>query len=142
MKHLRKFNESQTEEQWFLELYEFCQLHLAYLLDDGFVVFPQPYEYNKLNKAAFVWFQLENNGRQIPFKWNDVKDHFIPFVIMLDRKYNLYEDHPQLDPGKSIVVSSIYTNGLELNLEELEELQLEKDDLIKSIAIVIQRPSV
>jgi hypothetical protein len=140
MKHLRKFNESQTEEQWFLELYEFCQMHLAYLLDDGFVVYPQPS--HQENKAAFVWFQLENNGRQIPFKWNDVKDHFIPFVTMLDRKYNLYEDHPQLDPGKSIVVSSIYTNGLELNLEELEELQLEKDDLIKSITIVIQRPSV
>jgi hypothetical protein len=139
MKHLRKFNESQTEEQWFLELYEFCQMHLAYLLDDGFVVYPQP---SQENKAAFVWFQLENNGRQIPFKWNDVKDHFIPFVTMLDRKYNLYKDYPQLDPGKSIIVYTINTNGLELNLEELEELQLEKDDLIKSITIVIQRPSV
>jgi hypothetical protein len=32
MKHLRKFNESQTEEQWFLEPYEFCQLHLAIVI--------------------------------------------------------------------------------------------------------------
>lgn len=93
MKYLRKFNESIDNDQ----LTDLCDMCLAYLMDDG-------YEYNI---KGFSWLhtrviyfdnkQIENKSKYWPyrneniFKWDDIKDHFIPFLEMLSKDYKIRE---------------------------------------------------
>lgn len=83
-----------------LKLY--CEEQLAYLLDeedfrvdviitDGFATGPN---INKKNKFTVI---ISNNPkRSLPldtadklFKWDDVKDYIIPFLIRLDKEYDV-----------------------------------------------------
>jgi hypothetical protein len=59
MRYLKQFNENNT-----LNAKEFCTMHLANLLDNGF-----------------------NNYNII--KWDSIKDEFIPFLHILSNKYNI-----------------------------------------------------
>lgn len=79
------------------ELQDFCEMYLAYLLDEGFEV--------KINEEDGDVFVLDiervsvfNNYTEGPFgtrfidnsfKWNEISDHFITFYHMLSREYNL-----------------------------------------------------
>ena len=79
MKHIKPFNENHSrsrsrfknkiEQQ---ELKNFCETHLAYLLDDD----------NFELKVDTFQIRLENNNG---FKWNDIKDYFIPFLVHFDK---------------------------------------------------------
>ena len=76
MKHLKKFNEGllYSKEDWTNSLREFCEMNLAYLLDD-------------------TKFKLSVKHREISlttheeFRWDDVKDYFIPFLIHLENNF-------------------------------------------------------
>ena len=98
MKHLRRFNESINKE----ELIEFCENYLAYLLDKDFNI-----EYigkkshtmpgNKdLDDSEII--SLKKGYRtdsmaiadpSLMFSWDEIKDHFIPFIHMLSKQYTI-----------------------------------------------------
>ena len=80
MKHLKRFNESLTDDE-VEELKDFCESSLAYLLDDGYYVYIQ----REWNVGFHVLFGLPNDN----FFWNDVKDYYIPFLQLLSRRYKL-----------------------------------------------------
>jgi hypothetical protein len=79
------------------ELKDFCEMYLAYLIDEGFEV--------KVTEEKGDTFILDiekvsvhanyidgvHGTRYIDnsFKWGEVVDHFIPFYQMLSREYNL-----------------------------------------------------
>ena len=83
MKHLKKFNESMSKE----DLQDFCESSLAYLMDEGFtikVMCSRPL--STLHTGEFnIWLQ-KDNGREF-FKWDDVKDYYIPFLQLLSNRY-------------------------------------------------------
>ena len=98
MKYLKKYNESVDDK--LLELQEFCNSYLAYLIDDGFNI--------KCNKGnGFLLINIEKNIKMLSrinsvtelnnnfikglFKWDDIKDDFIPFYNILSNKYNILE---------------------------------------------------
>jgi hypothetical protein len=90
MKHLKKFNEGKSEQ----ELKEFCDDYLAYLYDDGFTIkifggdFNSSYLTSTLPKGRFnIWLQKDN--AKSFFKWDDVKDYYIPFLQVLLDKYDI-----------------------------------------------------
>lgn len=79
MKYLKPFNESLKEETE--ELQEFCDMNLAYLIDEGF---------KTTIDSKSLYFTKGYNGRMYEsetFEWNEIKNTFIPFLTLLDRKY-------------------------------------------------------
>lgn len=77
MKHLKKFNEAVNKQ----ELKEFCEEYLAYLMDEGF-------EIEIVSEDGLEFIHIYDYQDR-PFQWSEVKDHFIPFLRMLELNYNL-----------------------------------------------------
>lgn len=83
MKYLKPFNESLKEETE--ELQEFCDMNLAYLVDEGFKTIIESDKYSKS-----IYFTKGYKGRMYEseiFEWDQIKNSFIPFLTLLDRKY-------------------------------------------------------
>jgi hypothetical protein len=77
MKHLRRFNESSaglTKE----EIKDFCEINLAYLLDDGMDILMD--EYNNAYGHFYVTLSFRSIGGT---KWVAIKDQVIPFLVRL-----------------------------------------------------------
>lgn len=91
MKHLKRYNESIDEN----ELKDFCEINLVYLLDDGFEIMISG---NNFSGGSFKSIKITNprslddrqDGTVNYFKWDDVKDHFIPFLTRLLNEYSIY----------------------------------------------------
>jgi hypothetical protein len=121
MKHLKKFNESLQSDE-VDELKDFCETSLAYLLDDGYNVslsIRDQVKYPGRNHIIVSLGLPEENyavGYQ-KFNWNDVKDYYIPFLQMLQRRYELL---PYLDDTAHIYVCFNTTSGLRyLSLDQV-----------------------
>lgn len=90
MKHLKRFNESLDVN----DLNDFCETNLAYLVDEGFDIMIS----NNFSGDSFKSIKITNprslddrqDGTVNYFKWNDIKDHFIPFFTRLLNQYSLY----------------------------------------------------
>jgi len=115
MKHLKRFNESLelkflpgvkalTPEEISLnkeELRDFCETHLAYLLDEGFEL--KIYGGSQLTSNDNV---IKQNPFQISlvkqdqsiFSWHDIIDQFLPFLKFLKDNYNL----EKVDPSSTV----------------------------------------
>jgi hypothetical protein len=99
MKHLKKFNEKLSDD-FISELKEFCETHLAYLLDEDFSI-----GYRMFNNSGrtdihipsieIVIRSTKTNTdsypgairKLMPFSWEDVSNHIIPFIHFLNIKY-------------------------------------------------------
>lgn len=84
MIYLKSFNESVD----YNELKEFCEMNLAYLLDQGFDVLV-----TLLNTNNYSVEIRKSNIDDIWFNWNDVKDYIIPFLIRLKSEYEIKGDY-------------------------------------------------
>ena len=98
MKYLRKFNESMSKE----DLQDFCESTFAYLMDEGFTIKifdNNSRPFSTLRPGEFnIWLQKDNPKSF--FKWDDVKDYYIPFLQLLDNRYDIggfYENTSKTD---------------------------------------------
>lgn len=82
MKYLKRFNESVDFQE---RLKDFCETHLAYLLDEGFEVVLQ--DLDETYDSEIIVKRDDN----VTFTWNEVKDHIVPFIIHLNKEYELYK---------------------------------------------------
>jgi len=102
MKHIKTFNEAITwnPTEFKQELQEFCETNLAYLLDDTAELFVTNIndwdEYSnwqedlhKIQLNITVPFGPARNSRRSPKKWNEIKDQIIPFLIRLNKEYEV-----------------------------------------------------
>lgn len=84
MKYLKSFNENKIN---FIDnLKSFCDNHLAFLIDNGFIV----RTHSKKNDYCIEIIKGWSDGRFISvtdFTWDEIKDDFIPFFEMLSNKY-------------------------------------------------------
>lgn len=78
MKYLKKFNEGLELN----ELKTFCDLYLAYLYDDNFSL-------SFDNNDDFINLNIDKGIDN--FKYEDVKDIFIPFLTIISEKYEVEE---------------------------------------------------
>jgi hypothetical protein len=85
MRYLKKFNESVSKE----DLQDFCESSLAYLMDEGFTVSIMGGDdpRTRLPSGQFNIF-LQKEAREF-FKWDDVKDYYIPFLKLLSNRYDI-----------------------------------------------------
>jgi len=90
MRHLKRFNES-TDDIFKEELQEFCEMNLAYLLDEGVEV--EVKETPGLSAALNLnWYNpqtIKITLQDNPKLWSEIKDHMIPFLIRLDNEYKI-----------------------------------------------------
>lgn len=167
MKYIKYF-EAKTSKQ---SLKDFCEMYLAYLLDDDTYKLKIDYGMshiigevrtttNKWRNTGYLktWDDAGNQfidvkssprfdtivlsrekvrkrvnyDEKIPitFNWNEIKDQFIPFFIMLDRRYR--------------VVNITFTDGK--NIKEVRKEDIEKDipfmsagNQIKQIYITVRK---
>jgi len=105
MKHLRKFNESLSSNEYD-ELKEFCENCLAYLLDEGFELelvdrygrepndpsFDEDTEYYWIDLYG-PWGDPDRYGDQTKasFSWDQIKDYYIPFLKLMNARYVLVD---------------------------------------------------
>lgn len=78
MKHLKSFNEN--VENLPIDLKDFCETNLAYLLDEGTKI-----EIIDFPDNALIEIKLP------PTTWEKVKDHMIPFLTRLQNNYQIIE---------------------------------------------------
>jgi hypothetical protein len=97
MKYIKKFilNESVDPLQ---DIQEFCNDHLAYLLDKGLYCEINPtYSSQSKNNIIKYLITIKKNGKDDNhsrlFYWEDIKDDLIPFIIFLYNKYESYDDN-------------------------------------------------
>jgi len=115
MKHLKRFNESSvlnflpgvkalSPEELNLqreELRDFCETYLAYLLDEGFEL--KIYGGGQITSNGNV---IKRNPFQVSlvkqdksiFSWQDIINHFLPFLKFLKDNYNL----EKVDPSSTV----------------------------------------
>jgi hypothetical protein len=90
MKHLKRFNESFEQQLTREELKDFCETNLAYLLDDGYEIYVKE-DRDSLLFALTIPSDIstEEDPDAGEFKWDDIKDHFIPFLTHLNNNYEI-----------------------------------------------------
>ena len=81
MEYIKSFNENQNIE--ILELKDFCEINLAYLLDHGIEL--EVVE----NPGVFKNFVLVKIKKFTLFfsEWDNLKDYIIPFITRLNNEY-------------------------------------------------------
>lgn len=87
MRYIKSFNEGTsflTED--LNELQYFCETYLAYLIDEGFGI---RVRHGSRKDRARIEFYKEDHIHPVPFNWDDVKDHYIPFYQMLSKEYEI-----------------------------------------------------
>ena len=100
MKYLVKFNEDLVNRE---ELKDFCEMYLAYLVDDDIKISIVQNNIHYKSKGItrepicinIHGFMSYENNQAIFKTWGEVKDQFIPFIHMLNNNYNIAD-------GKSI----------------------------------------
>ena len=80
MKYLQRFNEN--TDNFKEELQDFCESNLAYLLDEAELqVIPSPGGWHELHLIRILLNE--------PKRWDEIKDHMIPFLTRLVSKYEI-----------------------------------------------------
>lgn len=112
MKYLKKIFESTK-----YELQEFCEINLAYLLDDSdFIIDVQDDLHGKKFNGIKYIIELNKLGEDsLRFKWEDVNKYMIPFLHFLNREYTIdknkvyfyFVDHVGNVDRNSFIVSEI-----------------------------------
>lgn len=95
MKHLRKFNEGKEPDQ--SEISDLSKDYLAYLIDDDYTCdvhtgYEWSHTTDKIKSklvTAIVLRKLKISNKTEKFLWTDVKDHFIAFIHLLSKDYNI-----------------------------------------------------
>lgn len=120
MRYLKRFNESQGDFKE--QLRDFCETHLAYLLDNGFMV--EINEFDELDGFELLIKKEEEDLLRNPlFTWEEVKNYIGPFVFYLDKEYELYKAPEKIgksEPGDVGAVQSQIDSLFEpFNVEEI-----------------------
>lgn len=136
MKYIKLFEEHSN-------IYDFCEDYLAYLLDDK--TFKISIQENKTHiigdGVSGQSIQIKSNRRcntiklekylykpdgfgggrrkNINFTWDEIKDDFIPFLIMLDSEYGVVRISFSVDPHR---VKGVYKNKnfKTINMKDIE----------------------
>ena len=86
MIYLKRYNESITDD--IESMQNFCEVNLAYLLDDGFDVTV----FNR-RRREFCKISIRKSLGNSIFKWSEIEKYFLPFLHFLTREYESYLPH-------------------------------------------------
>ena len=141
MKYLKRFNENNTHE----DLQDFCETHLAYLLDDGYELYIGD-DHGKKTISITIPSDVSNEDGEYDtgeFEWNNVKDHYITFLTHLNNKYKVvpYFDESNFIRDKNDVVEffTITKDRHYYSVQEvLDDKPSELDSYLYEITVKVQ----
>ena len=122
MKHIKNFNlivESVKDD-----LKEFCEMNLAYLMDDDYKVMitrrdSLPSFSPGHKQGHLIHFYRWIGGKTDFFELSEVEDHFIPFLQRLSNQYEVIEcvvDYFTVAKSSTrLSVEQVVNGGIELN---------------------------
>jgi hypothetical protein len=93
MNYLKLFNEG-VSDLTYLEILDFCEENLAYLMDDGFTISLQSDRFNN----EIDWEVRLRNSENL--KWDYIENHLVPFFVHLDKEFelcNISSTHSELE---------------------------------------------
>lgn len=121
MKYLKKIfeNDLYNTDINISELIDFCETNLAYLLDN--TKFKLEFLESPQWNLYCIWLSCHLEDRRArPFKWVDIKDYYIPFIIMLSKQYDL--NNKMLDKVESsIIINFMSGSQLFIKVSEIED---------------------
>lgn len=95
-------------------LREYCEMNLAYLIDEGFYIdihWNGGGYYNIILRKSLTTNQ--NGVHTSYFKWNDIKDHYIPFILRIQKIYKLATDYINFTSSNGMDLKSEYISTLD-----------------------------
>ncbi len=121
MKHLNLFNENNDYEDFRIDIKEYCNSHLAYLIDNDFKVFCLMMTkgvYRLVISKAVVRVDAYGESRNefMPFNWDSIKDQFIPFLHQFNNDFNITDI--QFTLGKQVMRNNILNPTIEEALDD------------------------
>lgn len=127
MKYLKNFNEAITEID---ELQQFCEEHLTYLLDNNEFEFEVRDDiYGK--KWSKIKYIIHLRKPKTGFYWNEVKDNFIPFLFLLNDKFNINRNEV------NFLISTKFNDSKYFLIDDVLNDKFNISDRILSISISI-----
>jgi hypothetical protein len=91
MKHLKLFESwlspSKEKEQHRIELLNFSEQNLAYLIDKGIRVSCYNSSFDEKETVSIYIDKIISDKKK--YHWSDIKDDIIPFVYLLNEKYKV-----------------------------------------------------
>lgn len=149
MRYLKTFESLGKFTTSTYEIETFIKNNLAYILDEGFT-YKVNFKYygGRMNYPVRIHKieQKDNNRSQLFFKWENIKDDFIPFLELLNDKYTLDSYSPE---DKSLVIDSgdtlVFTPSKEwignkkrwYNIEELINDSVDDNDKFQFVSFII-----
>lgn len=117
MKWIKKFEASSLRSEVRDELKEFCEINLAYLMDDDYHVMitrrdSLPIDENYHKKGLIIHFYRWHQGNREGFNWVEVENHFIPFIQRLSKEYTIIECIIDYGATKYIIPIEDLLNGI------------------------------
>jgi len=100
MKHLKKFNENLEDR---LEIKDYCEINLAYLIDEGFFIDVHSHSVGYYSITLRRSLTTNQHGVHTSyFRWDDIKDHYIPFIQRIKNTYKLSSDYINFTSSNSM----------------------------------------
>lgn len=133
MKHLKRFNESvdMIALNKILELKEFTEGCLAYLLDEGLEVYVE-----KAYMEEGIYEISLHSGTS--FNWIKIKDYYIPFIQLLSKRYEFVQQYHLRLGGKIGKISDNYSGYFYLTYDDIISDKVYKNRRIDSIMIRVK----
>ena len=118
MKYLKfyKLFENFHIEDFINELKEVSEMYLAYLLDDNNIEVGV-YEYQFIDDCIVIEVYSVDDKN---IKWDKLKDHLIPFVEIINKKYKLVPENTDLDDEQVVL---LWDNNSETTPFTIDELK-------------------
>jgi hypothetical protein len=123
MKYLKfyKLFENFHIEDFIIELKEISEMYLAYLLDDNNIEIGV-YEYKFTDDCIVIEVYSEDDKN---IKWDKLKDHLIPFVEIINKKYKLVPENTDLDDEQVVLLWEDNSKTSPFTIEELKSHPIE-----------------
>ena len=146
MKYLRRIFEEVNRDEY-EELKDFCEMYLAYLLDDSdwlmeitmkTAVYP-----NKGYYDVFIWRKYlvapDGSHRNPNVIWDDISDHFIPFFKVLTDNYELVPSVARSMKDGSLVNNLVEFSGANVPKEKILNDLIPGNQPVRKINFKIKR---
>ena len=87
MRYIKSYNESNSAGLTEQDIQDFCEMNLAYLMDDGLRILVSP---DSVRIFGVIDYKVTLSFRSLMNKkWVDIKDQVIPFLTHLRNEYDL-----------------------------------------------------
>lgn len=139
MRYLKKFNEAIEPD----EIKDFCEMYLAYLLDDGYALSFR--ESGRVTQIDFLKPKTDVEHIAVDWMdWDQIKDSFIPFLKMLDKQYDVKDNMIFFQTRGAIQVKMSFQDVIDDKVEEkiLSVTKFKYSTTISSIRVVVLDHSV